>query len=141
MKNMLKIIFLFLTVATIFCSGIYFGKNQKQWPSIKDTEKSRSEALAVEMELHIKILENLHQNNIQKAKNITEDFIDLNLCNLAAYKVSHNYLPSNDIVKAVKTVYEYRKKTNHDIKSSLSSCVNTAFMIYSSGPASFNRRN
>lgn len=132
MKKWISTTVVVLAIIVSFFSGIVIGKKHNDNAYLKLMEKTRNETTATELAMQLKVLRGIRSNSTGEAIDLLEKWVDLNLCELASYKLSKNYVSNKDISSAVNSVREYRKNIGYTVKPNLASCVSKAFSLYSS---------
>ena len=110
MKRYIKMLVLVIAAICLFIAGVYFGSYKTNDKLNNLYLKSFYSVAASEVKCKVHLLELIDDNNYILTKNKLENYLDLELANLAVYVNTQPLKQDTDIVEAISIAKKYRSK-------------------------------
>ena len=127
MKKYIGITILFIIAMVV---GFFMGSHYVDIKAGKIINNEYINQSATMLKVHIKTLEYFREGNSDKAIELLEKLVDLDLASLGAKEKYIKLYSGNDVYESIYTAKAYRKKyTNHTISENILKSVNIGINI------------
>lgn len=128
--NKIKIIIPFLAGIIVGQLGLSHGSEQCKEEIEKTLNNLLPSSVSSDMSIHIKALEKLRIGEPDKAIELLENTLDIDLATLASFEKSITQEKAGDIIRQLKMAKEYRRKyPQHKVNKLLDESVSKALEL------------